>query len=164
MRTPAEHETARAPDTHHRQEQPQPATTGTRQTSLHKTQGLTPGRVWPGRPRTTRPDAPWPGPPLHPGTTDSPCRASNSAPQPPPKPTHQLLHAPSRPNEYPVQTESQTQNTPPTSGASTIRTHCGRSQDDDVPLLPLGYGAYANLRSESASARVHSVTWAPTTP
>lgn len=33
MRTPAEHEAAWAPDTHHdhhRQEQPQPATTGTR--------------------------------------------------------------------------------------------------------------------------------------
>ena len=40
MRTPAEHEAAWAPD-RHRQEQSQPATTGTRQTSHHKTQGLT---------------------------------------------------------------------------------------------------------------------------
>ena len=41
MRTPTEHKAARAPDTLH-QEQPQPATTASRQTSLHKTQGGSP--------------------------------------------------------------------------------------------------------------------------
>jgi len=48
-RTPAEHEDAWAPDTH-RHEQPQTATTATRQTSHHKTQGLIPGRPRPGPP------------------------------------------------------------------------------------------------------------------
>ena len=44
MRTPAEHEAARVPDTDH-QEQPQPTTTGTNSQSLHKTRGLTPRTI-----------------------------------------------------------------------------------------------------------------------
>ena len=58
-----------------------------------------------------------------PGTTGSPSHADTPEPEPPPKPTHQPPHAPPHHDAHPDQPQSQTQNTPPTSGASTTRPH-----------------------------------------